>query len=193
MASLHHIPRFCLGLIPTSRYGVKPHFSPHLPTHSNHPSSSFQDREFRIRGPKKKPPKKGAKTKEKPKSPSVVCCVAGCSNSAKEDALTGIERSYHNFPFTKPPLLDLWLEAIPKGNTYWYPHKNDKICGDHFKGGEIYVGLEHRISVTFSGKSSLFLGENKAGFRRESRLIILTDRAHADLFNEETYFRFFPL
>ncbi|XP_039277668.1 THAP domain-containing protein 1 isoform X1 [Nilaparvata lugens] len=57
----------------------------------------------------------------------VMYCVAfGCKNGH----VRGKEIPFHSFPFKRPKLLKLWIEAIRRKN--WKPSKSSRICGAHF-------------------------------------------------------------
>ncbi|CAG9813010.1 unnamed protein product [Phaedon cochleariae] len=56
----------------------------------------------------------------------VIYCVAfGCKNEQDIRKL-----SFHGFPFKRPGILELWIEAVHREN--WTPSKTSKLCGEHF-------------------------------------------------------------
>ncbi|KAI4455481.1 thap domain-containing [Holotrichia oblita] len=57
----------------------------------------------------------------------VLNCVAfGCNNLHQ----TGKIIPFHTFPWKRPEILKLWVQAIRREN--WYPSKTSRICGNHF-------------------------------------------------------------
>ncbi|XP_045468058.1 THAP domain-containing protein 3-like isoform X3 [Harmonia axyridis] len=56
----------------------------------------------------------------------VYSCVAiGCKNEQDYRRL-----SFHGFPFKRPHIFKLWIEAVGRGN--WTPTKYSKLCSEHF-------------------------------------------------------------
>ncbi|CAH1364245.1 unnamed protein product [Tenebrio molitor] len=54
------------------------------------------------------------------------CVVSGCNNLQD----SRIKISFHTFPFKRPKILRLWIQAIKREN--WSPSKTSRICGMHF-------------------------------------------------------------
>ena len=70
---------------------------------------------------------------QKPENSGARCCVVGCSNRRGLDKVNGVQRSFHAFP-TDQKRRQMWVKAIPR--KLWTPGQWDRVCGDHFVGGE---------------------------------------------------------
>lgn len=56
----------------------------------------------------------------------VMYCVAfGCTNEQVKN-----KTPFHRFPFKRPEILNLWIEAVCREN--WTPSKTSRLCGEHF-------------------------------------------------------------
>lgn len=75
----------------------------------------------------------GRKRRKRPGTGN-FCCVPTCSNSAGKDKVKGVKRSYYLLPYKEEKRMKLWRKYIPRSK--WEPKETERICSDHFVGGE---------------------------------------------------------
>lgn len=46
-------------------------------------------------------------------------------------------KSYCSFPFKRPEILKLWIQAVRREN--WTPSKTSRLCGEHFLPSDYVV------------------------------------------------------
>ena len=86
---------------------------------------------------------------QKPENSGARCCVVGCSNRRGLDKVNGVQRSFHAFP-TDQKRRQMWVKAIPR--KLWTPGQWDRVCGDHFVGGEqLQIILSYHYTGFFRG------------------------------------------
>ncbi|GJQ83581.1 hypothetical protein Trydic_g10928 [Trypoxylus dichotomus] len=84
----------------------------------------------------------------------VISCVAyGCKNIQ----FSGNGIQFHSFPFKRPEVLKLWMEAIKREN--WKPSKTSRICSQHFKDTN-YQDLRQRKMIVNKESYIIFVPPN---------------------------------